>query len=190
VFHLLVTDGTNRLIASQPPLLRTHARRAFARGEMKAACEFFAGAAVVDPKSAGTLVHLLDLPIEPELLRVATLFMQLQNARHRADYDQVVDFSRAEALIHVGKARQAFADWGSTRDKPNANVSWRRCSSTRAGAGERGGYSPSSCRKGENSLSPSISWSMAARSRQRKSSTARRNERSGIQCALQVGVGR
>lgn len=62
------------------------------------------------------------LPIEPELLRVAKRFNQLQESRHEADYDTTAVLTRTEALQRVDAAEDAFAAWQAIRSVPNATV--------------------------------------------------------------------
>jgi len=65
---------------------------------------------------------LVTPPIEPELKAVALAFVNLQEARHAADYDLSRPLDRVEALAHIEQARQAFADWRTIRLKRNAGV--------------------------------------------------------------------
>jgi hypothetical protein len=122
VFHLLAHEGAKRFVPSTPKNLRLHIERAFVHGEMKAACEFFAGASITNPQNSGNLLHLIAPPIEPELSSLSATFVDLQQARHIADYDHRHQFSRLSALFRVSQADQAFKDWTSVRNRPNANV--------------------------------------------------------------------
>lgn len=122
LFHLLVFEGTSRLIANKPVKLRPQIRRAFAHGEMKAACEFFTGKGISDPSNSNNLLHLLAMPIEVQIINVAGSFIDLQQARHSADYDHLAQFTRVNALLKVRQAEQAFLDWKAVRNAPNVNA--------------------------------------------------------------------
>jgi hypothetical protein len=113
---MLVADGALKLIPNAPPLLRQQAQRAFMHGEMKRACEQFA------KPGAGNLAHLVNAPIQPELNRVAAAFVDLQEARHSADYEVSQSLDRVSVLQTIDKAKKAIADWRLVRNSANANV--------------------------------------------------------------------
>jgi hypothetical protein len=116
MFHMLIGDGVLKLIPNSPAPLRMQAQRAFAHGEMKRACEQFA------KPSAGTVANLIDIPLEDELTRVAAAFIDLQQARHAADYDLSRTFDRVGVLRTIDRAQKAISDWKLVRKRPNANV--------------------------------------------------------------------
>ena len=122
LFHLLVSEASRKLASSQPPQLRLQIRRAFVHGDMKSACEFFTGSSIVDPNSPANLLHLIALPLEPDLRRIAARFVELQQARHTADYDHLSPFSRANTLLKISQTEQAFLDWTAVWDRPNTKV--------------------------------------------------------------------
>lgn len=53
---------------------------------------------------------------------VAEAFVELQQARHEADYDSFRTFTRAEALDLVDLAEQAFVNWRTIRRTIPADV--------------------------------------------------------------------
>jgi len=61
-------------------------------------------------------------PIEADIRAVADRFVQLQEQRHRADYDHTATFIRVEALQIVANVEEAFAAWHRVRRQPNATV--------------------------------------------------------------------
>jgi len=110
VFHLLLERGAAKLVGH--PGLRRLVSRAYVHGEMyKAAKAFKAGAgglpAHVTASFQGTV------PIPAEIIRVATAFVDLQDARHEADYDLSKVYSRVDAQILVAQSERAFADWNA-----------------------------------------------------------------------------
>jgi hypothetical protein len=52
-------------------------------------------------------------PVPPELRRIADAFVQLQEARHKADYNVKDPVTRIEAQTSVQMARDAFTDWAT-----------------------------------------------------------------------------
>jgi hypothetical protein len=52
---------------------------------------------------------------------VATAFVNLQEARHDADYNLAKAFSRAEARRLVAQVDQAFRDWNAVVAMPSHN---------------------------------------------------------------------
>lgn len=60
--------------------------------------------------------------IQSDLALVAKVFVDLQQARHEADYDTSKDFSRRDCLDHVTRAEDAFKKWDTIRKTLQANV--------------------------------------------------------------------
>ena len=56
------------------------------------------------------------------LKTVAKTFVQLQEQRHTADYDNTRAWSRTEALAQVKSAEQAFSTWKPIRDEQIAQA--------------------------------------------------------------------
>ena len=54
------------------------------------------------------------------LQRVASAFVDLQEERHTADYDNSEQWSLTEAQAILNKARSALQDWQSIRTDPMA----------------------------------------------------------------------
>jgi uncharacterized protein (UPF0332 family) len=119
LFHLLVEEATARLVTgSDRAALRTVLGRAFAHAAMKDAAEGFARNNV----SAKLLPALSGTPVQRELASVAAAFVELQQARHEADYDTARRFTRQECLDLVDRAMQAFADWRVVRQTVPADT--------------------------------------------------------------------
>ena len=60
--------------------------------------------------------------LQPEIISVAAAFVDLQQARHEADYDTARRFTRGEALTLVDQAQKAFADWRRVRKSIQADT--------------------------------------------------------------------
>jgi hypothetical protein len=128
LFHLLSSDAARLLSPTAPSDLKIVIQRAFNHGDMSRACKSFmaANSAISAGRQAGALpaaVHgLLDFPLDSDLVDVLRAFVELQEARHEADYDLQRAWSRLDALARVEDARQAFAKWAAVRDTANASV--------------------------------------------------------------------
>jgi hypothetical protein len=115
LFHMLIGDAALKLVPNSPVWLRDQARRAFAHGEMRNACEAFS-------KSPKAYSHLLVSPLEAELQSIATAFIRQQQIRHAADYDLSQTLDRVAVLEAITLAKTAMSDWNRVRNTPNSNV--------------------------------------------------------------------
>jgi hypothetical protein len=115
MFHLLVSDGARLLSPTQPPGLSVRIQRAFNHGDMRNVCMGFVKADVAarngrPPNQIPAPTRaLLTLPLEPALVTVLEAFVELQEARHRADYDLTMTWNRLDAANNVATVRTAFA---------------------------------------------------------------------------------
>jgi len=110
LFHLLIHASTTRGVGTAA--LRPYVARNFEHRSMLAICKKYAGLAI---DTAGQ-------PVSLEIQRIAGAFVQLQNARHKADYNVKDTVTPAEAQIFVQMARDAFTDWGAAAANPAADV--------------------------------------------------------------------
>ncbi|HKK17110.1 MAG TPA: hypothetical protein VJ952_00395, partial [Opitutales bacterium] len=62
------------------------------------------------------------LALPPELRRLSTTFVDLQQARHEADYDPAIRLTRSEVLDLVGRVEQAFEDWQMIKNSLQSDV--------------------------------------------------------------------
>jgi uncharacterized protein (UPF0332 family) len=93
LFHLLVSEAVgNWRIEPQ----RNALARAFEHGRMKKACN--------NCKSGNA-----------NLMDVADAFVELQDARHKADYDNAIVLTRLEAVKLIERAESAFRHWRVVR---------------------------------------------------------------------------
>ena len=60
--------------------------------------------------------------ISPELRQVAAAFVDLQEARHEADYDHLRTYTRKETADLVQQAEQAFRNWTAVRGSRAADT--------------------------------------------------------------------
>jgi hypothetical protein len=104
LFHLLVHESTNRLVAVVH--LRERFARSFDHRVMRQVCQDYAA---LRPNAAGQLVMEGQI-VPPGIQNIATECVALQQARHRADYDTAAAITQAEAQTDVTRAQVAFID--------------------------------------------------------------------------------
>lgn len=105
---------------AKPIELRGRVRRAFAHAEMKKVCQQFRQGNVANLSSA--LQGLVTQPLSQDIAIIADAFVELQEARHAADYDPSELFIRPDVLAMIDLVDQAFTAWRVVKDTPNANV--------------------------------------------------------------------
>jgi hypothetical protein len=113
LFHLLVDDGTNRIVAVAS--IRSRVARTFDHKLMKLVCQEYVK---LKPDSTGkyTLPSGHDVPAE--IVNLASTFVALQEARHQADYNTGTPVTHLQAETEVGRVEQSFADWHLVQAHP------------------------------------------------------------------------
>ncbi len=118
VFHSLVDETSMWLLGRgvEQRLLRHALARTFSHAEMAQACRCFQAG------FGGLPVHLQQLlpgrAVHPAVAGMASAFVDLQEARHGADYDLSKRLSRTDALTLVALADRSITSW--PRDDPSA----------------------------------------------------------------------
>lgn len=116
LFHLLIHEATNRLIAV--PAIRARVARAFDHGIMKRVCQ---GYAELVPNGMGQLVFQGQI-VPPGLKVISLEFMALQEARHQADYAIGATITQVQASTDVMRAELAFLEWAAVHADPAADT--------------------------------------------------------------------
>ncbi|EYF00606.1 hypothetical protein [Chondromyces apiculatus] len=137
LFHLLIHEATGSLLGPPSGGIATEinlgARRWFDHGSMKTVAGWVGGIKTPDkvnalfPSSPAAAPQQASPPAKSpprlfstlasaELKSVASAFIALQEARHRADYDLTARFTRQDTLQMVDRAQKAFSDWELARD--------------------------------------------------------------------------
>ncbi len=112
LFHFLISEAVNNWSRHD---LRTILGRAFDHAPMKAASN-----RVLNTE---TFPFAGEDPVVVSQLRfVAKTFVQLQDKRHVADYDNTTFWTRIEALDQVKSTEKAFVAWTSIRNEPIAQA--------------------------------------------------------------------
>lgn len=110
LFHLLIEEATRRLLRGKDARpLRPILARAFDHGTMKTVAVAYKGEGWRVPSKLGP--GRAALRVSPGLRFVAETFVQLQAARHEADYNTAAGLTRNEAKDLVEQATKAFAAW-------------------------------------------------------------------------------
>jgi hypothetical protein len=120
LFHALTEDAANHAVSSGNPGIRTLVRRAFDHGQMKKVC-----VAIRDgqPGSRAWPDLFGREPEQRERLRfVASSFVELQEARHLADYDLTREMPWAEGARLYNVAGVAWKWWHELRETSDAAV--------------------------------------------------------------------
>lgn len=114
LFHFLTAEAAAAMVKGQgATALRPVLQRAFVHRQMKQAAQIFAGERMPDrwmrlTQGRGEV---------PEDLRlVAAAFVELQEARHEADYDITRRFSRSQARELIEVSEKAMGAWRGTRN--------------------------------------------------------------------------
>lgn len=107
LFHLLISES----VANWSRIsLRAELGRAFDHGNMKAASNRI--------QNTRLFAFTTEDPgVVTSLRAVAKTFVQLQEKRHTADYDNKTFWTPTEALAQVQSAEQAFTRWRSIRNE-------------------------------------------------------------------------
>jgi hypothetical protein len=124
LFHLLISSGARHLAPAKPAGLKLVIQRAFNHGQMRDVCAAFVEG---NARPAGNRIPpatkaLLSFPLAPALVQVLQAFVDLQEARHDADYNPSKIWNRLDVLNYVYIVQQAFADWKTIEKTPNAST--------------------------------------------------------------------
>jgi uncharacterized protein (UPF0332 family) len=105
LFHLLIEAAVTNWV---PERHRNVLARTFEHPRMKAAC-----VGLTNRAKSGEM-------LPAELSVVARAFINLQEQRHRADYDNSTQWSSSGALEVLAEATEAFQTWKKIRDSEAA----------------------------------------------------------------------
>jgi hypothetical protein len=118
LFHLLVDDAVCRMVSASRYELRNCLRRAFAHANMRAVAQQFVGTSVAQRLRPG----LQGQSLQPDLVKVARTFVDLQEARHEADYNTAWRTTRPDALGLIEQTEEVFACWQTVRRTVQADT--------------------------------------------------------------------
>lgn len=139
LFHGLCAECGRHLFGGwvDDPAMAAIIPRLFAHEQMKAACKAFARAGKMSspeigkgspPKVLEEAFKKLNVPGLSSLHEVAACFVELQEARHTADYDLTQKLAREYARNWTQRVSKVFADWdGAKRSNPEAVALFGLC---------------------------------------------------------------
>lgn len=112
LFHLLVDEATKLILSGhERGPLRDSLARAFHHSFMKLTAGEFTKQRVSPKLSSGFNRQSISQP----LTDASSAFVQLQEARHDADYNRALRFTRREAIDLVDLTDLTFRDWNDVR---------------------------------------------------------------------------
>lgn len=107
LFHCLSVEGAKTLLPNGTLEQQLWVARAFGHREVKDCCGWIAGRQGKVTRTVEPLVRSLR---QTPLLDVADAFCDLQEARHRADYDHLAPFAKATVVAHIDDAEKAVGE--------------------------------------------------------------------------------
>ncbi len=116
LFHLLTSEASAVYISDFQMLARIS--RTYNHGEMKKVSSFFANNKLPKALQPPTGTY----PIDDKLRNVAQTFVDLQQARHEADYNLALTLSRKAARDLVQRTQRAFNSWELIRKSDGARL--------------------------------------------------------------------
>lgn len=119
LFHLIIEDASSFLVRSSR--LQPVVARSFEHKSVRAAATAI-GDVARRPGANHWMQPLLESPISPDLVEVCNTFVNIQELRHRADYDTAMRFTRGETRGYLTDALLAHACWRAERNSHNARV--------------------------------------------------------------------
>lgn len=130
LFHLLIDEATKLMLSGQKrACLRDCLARAFNHSTMKNFAKSISDSnnnytpknpVSKPPQKFASAFN--GQPVSQKLIDVASSFVQLQQARHEADYNRAFRFTRKEVLDLVDTTEQSFKDWKEIRKDNQADI--------------------------------------------------------------------
>jgi hypothetical protein len=107
LFHAISRQTADHLLPEAANEDRLRLTRSFGHTPVKEVCEWISGRRGKPPRHAKPLVQSLE---HAAVADVASMFCDLQEARHRADYDHLASFTKDDVVEHVRDAKAAIGD--------------------------------------------------------------------------------
>ena len=124
LFHFLVDEAAKSMfgVEDERAILRSWLARKFEHGAMKKAAQAFVSGSSVRGGHGKFLLGLNGRPVQPEIVHIADTFVQVQSARHEADYDMSKTFDNISVLNLAHRVDRSFEDWPKARNSIQADV--------------------------------------------------------------------
>ncbi len=119
VFHAFAAAAANQAVPNNNAALQAIVRRTISHAQLKRACNLF-----IQPldRQPDAVRLLLDDHGWTELVALARALPELQEARHRADYDSLASFDAVDVAELLLLAERTRALWLAVRHISNAAV--------------------------------------------------------------------
>ena len=115
--HLLTADAVQSILPRLTNPATHQVQRWFDHSEMKKVCGIFSKKPLTRQFQG-----LLPNGQSADLLTVARVFVELQDARHQADYDLGTSWTRVTVQQYLRSTKDAFEAWNRVRRTPEAGV--------------------------------------------------------------------
>ena len=121
VFHFLVDEATRELLPQQTKALRHVVARTFVHTEMAEASKGFSKAYTkgISELHDSLRACIPSNVIEASVGSMCAAFADLQEARHKADYDLSRKLRRHEVLALVRQAQDSISSWRASSAHPS-----------------------------------------------------------------------
>jgi len=116
LFHLLVFEASRLFVKDER--LANSINRTYGHGDMNEISKAFASGEW--PKAFDPVKPIFS--VSQELKAVAQAFVDLQQARHDADYNLAKKFTRSETLTRLDQSGKAFEAWDEVRKDDLARI--------------------------------------------------------------------
>ncbi len=117
LFHMLTAACVQRFAPAAPRGLGPRIGRALSDTEMREVCN-----PIFRNTPGPILQELVTAGFSIEIRNVAKAFVNLQGARHFADYDLTVIHNHLDTIEFLNQAERAFADWKTIQASDEAAV--------------------------------------------------------------------
>lgn len=117
LFHLLTAACIQKFVPAAPKGLGPRIGRSLNHHDMKEVC-----VPIFRNTPGAILQGLVDVGFSVEIQNVAKAFVNLQEARHSADYDTTAVHSRLNTIEFLNQAERAFGDWRAVQASDEAAV--------------------------------------------------------------------
>jgi len=117
LFHHINGKAAELIAPNVQPDTNHRIQRWFEHVEMKRVCGRF-----LQTKLENPLLGLIGPTASPQMQQVASSFIKLQDARHRADYDLSYSLSSTEAHRFLRLSVTAMASWDKIANSAEANI--------------------------------------------------------------------
>jgi len=117
LFHQIKADAVKLIAPNVPEAINHRIQRWFDHAEMRRVCAKF-----LNDKLDQPLLGLIGSVTPKELQQVCRTFIELQDARHRADYDLGYSLTPKECFQFIDGSAAAIGTWRDINDSAEANI--------------------------------------------------------------------